>query len=525
MQVYVTCWRCFPQWLAAVLIPCSILVATAADLAKGGDPGKPNLLFVFSDQQSRDALGCYDNPDVMTPQLDKLAAHGTLFEHGVSSCPVCTPMRGMLFSGQHPLRNGAIHNDIPLLADNGEYFGHVLKFAGYHTGYIGKWHLLGGDRDRPVPPGPMRYGFDEVFLTDNCHVDYRPGQAYYWNEQGEKVFFKEWEVYGQARQAMQFLDQCPSNQPFALFVSFHPPHDIGWQKEEPGVRNYDTEPELMRLYNPARLKLRPSVKDSPGVRRAYQGYYAMSSGVDKAFGWLMDKLVERGLQTNTLVVFTSDHGDNLMSYGYTLCKDVPENTAVRVPLLMRWPAKLLPSSVSQLPMGTLDLMPTILGLMKLPIPSTCEGRNLSQAIIKGDDNAVSSVPLFFVSPSNWRGVYTREYTYAVGEVEMLVRDDAGQWQMKVQPIQRLYDKKKDPFQLTNFYDDPNYAVIQRKLDEETYAWMKRFKDPMADGRQLKSQYGDGQGKFPLSTLAPEFQGRPVDFANKIVSREDMPFSQ
>ena len=111
---------------------------------------KPNLLFVFSDQQSRDMVGCYGNDSIKTPNLDQLASEWIKFEHCVSSSPVCTPFRGMLMSGQHPLYSGVLHNDMPLLANNGKYFGHVLTEAGYRTGYVGKWHLLGGDRDRPV---------------------------------------------------------------------------------------------------------------------------------------------------------------------------------------------------------------------------------------------------------------------------------------------------------------------------------------------------------------------------------------
>jgi len=255
---------------------------------------RPNLLFVFSDQQSQDMLGCYGNQDIITPHLDQLAAEGLRFNHCISNSPVCTPFRGMLMSGQHPLYCGTMHNDIPLLANNGQYFGHVLRDAGYRMGYIGKWHLLGGNRNRPVPQGPMRYGFDGTFLTNNCHVDFRPGKCFYWNDEGQKVFFDEWEVYGQTRQALQFLDERTDDQPFALFVSWHPPHDWGIHHDTL-IYKYETMPELMAMYDPYKIRLRPSVKDTPAVRRAYHGYYGMCSGVDIAFGWLMDKLKQKGL--------------------------------------------------------------------------------------------------------------------------------------------------------------------------------------------------------------------------------------
>ncbi|MBW2252879.1 MAG: sulfatase-like hydrolase/transferase [Deltaproteobacteria bacterium] len=108
---------------------------------------RPNLVFVFSDQQSQDMLGCYGNHGIKTPHLDRLAAEGLRFNHCISTSPVCTPFRGMLMSGQHPLYCGAMHNDVPLLANNGPYFGHVLRDAGYRMGYVGKWHLLGAVRE------------------------------------------------------------------------------------------------------------------------------------------------------------------------------------------------------------------------------------------------------------------------------------------------------------------------------------------------------------------------------------------
>ena len=126
---------------------------TATDFAWGGrnveearKPSRPNLLFVFSDQQSWDMLGCYGNDQIITPNIDKMAARGVRFNHCVSSCPVCTPYRGMLMSGQHPLYNGCMVNDIQMLPGKGSDFGEVLRDAGYHTGYIGKWHLHGGNR-------------------------------------------------------------------------------------------------------------------------------------------------------------------------------------------------------------------------------------------------------------------------------------------------------------------------------------------------------------------------------------------
>jgi|GEM_PF-3224910 len=132
---------------------------------------QPNLLFILTDQQSYDMLGCYGNKQLITPNIDKIASEGVRFNYCISSNPVCSPMRAMLLSGHHSLKNGVVSNDIQMLPGNGKYFAEVLRDSGYRTGYIGKWHLYGGDRERPVPPGKFRYGFDDTFQQQNLFGD------------------------------------------------------------------------------------------------------------------------------------------------------------------------------------------------------------------------------------------------------------------------------------------------------------------------------------------------------------------
>ncbi|MGD8777382.1 MAG: sulfatase-like hydrolase/transferase [Ignavibacteria bacterium] len=478
---------------------------------------KPNLLFVFSDQHSRDIMGCYGNRDILTPNLDNFAKEGVKFEHCISSSPVCTPYRGMLMSGQHCLYNGTIDNDVPLLANNGKYFGHVLKDAGYKTGYIGKWHLFGGDRNRPIPAGDMRYGFDEIFLSNNCTVNFnQTDECYYWNENGEKVLFNEWEVYGQTKQAFQFLDECSpeSKDPFALFVSWHPPHDDGIH-EDSLVYKYNTIPELLNLYDPDKIHLRPSVEDIPHVREAYQGYYGMISGIDTAFGWLMKKLRDKGLDKNTIVVYTSDHGDNLHSYNYAIPKNHPEDTSVRVPLLMRFPDHIQQNSSSQLLVNPMDIMPTILGFMGLNIPGTVQGQDLSSAIINRKDDVVDSVPLFFHNPA-WRGVCTRRYTYGFGTVKHFAHGNNGKLTMKSFPIKVLYDRQDDPYQLKNLYGEKSVASLQKEMERLTRKWLDYFEDPGVElsFEELSRIYSYSDGQFPSDTQEPGFKGRPIDVINQ-----------
>ena len=483
--------------------------STLARPTAASSPKRPNLLFVFSDQQSRDMLGCYGNNQILTPNLDGFAAEGIRFDHCVSNSPVCTPFRGMLLTGKHPLYTGAYTNDRPLLINNGRTFGQVLKEAGYRTGYVGKWHLYGGDRNRPIPAGPARFGFDDLFLSNNCHVDFRPGKCFYWNEAGEKVFFDEWEVYGQAHQALSFLDQARADEPFALFVSWHPPHDWGLHRDSL-IYKYDTLPELMALYDPQKIRLRPSAREHPHLRQAYHGYCAMCSGVDRAFGWLLDKLREKGLEGNTLVVYTSDHGDNLASYGYHVAKDHPEDTSTRIPFLLRWPSGLPGRRTSDLLLGAMDMMPTLLGLMELPVPVGLHGQNLAHAIRSGDDDAGASQPLFFYNPS-WHGVYTRDVTYGCGELRHFTHGADGKVTFRTDPVRALYDRRDDPYQLNNLYDQPKARSLRQKMEQLADQWRRRFGYRGApDAKQLDPLYRMPDGSWPQDVEAEGFPGLPIE---------------
>lgn len=442
---------------------------------------RPNLLIVLSDQHSYDMLGAYGNEQIITPNLDQFAKEGIRFNNAFSNQPVCTPFRGMLMSGIHPLKNGAFTNDVPLLPDKSQLLGEILKEKGYQTAYIGKWHLLGGDRDRPIPKGKMRYGFDTL-LTNNCHVDFRPGKAFFWNEKGEKEYFQEWEVYGQTKQALNYLDNIDPNKPFALIVSWHPPHDWGKFKGEDGKMHYryDTLDELMSLYSRDSIKLRPGLEPTPERKRMYHGYMAMVSGIDKAFGMLMEKLKEKGIEDNTLTIFSADHGDMLESFDAILPKQYPHDYSTHIPLLMKYPSKLGNKPATDLLIGVLDYMPTILGLMNIQTNQRFDGHDLSDAILNGNENVVEYVPIWLykraaTTPKSWRGVITKDYTFSMGkEMDSISLTNV------------LFDRKNDPNQLRNLFYDPDYSKVRHSLEELTYHWMDKYNDQFYGPKEFES---------------------------------------
>lgn len=432
---------------------------------------QPNLLIVLSDQHSYDMLGSYGNEQIITPNLDQFAKGGIRFKNAFSNQPVCTPFRGMLMSGMQPLKNGAFINDAPLLPNKSKLLGQILKEQGYQTAYIGKWHLLGGERDRPVPEGELRYGFDTL-LTNNVHVDFRPGKAFFWNEKGEKEYFQEWEVYGQTNQALNYLDNIDPDKPFALIVSWHPPHDWGKFEGEDGKMHYryDTMDELMAMYDRDSIKMRPGLEETPDRKRMYHGYMAMVTGLDKAFGMLVEKLKEMNVDDNTLTMFSADHGDMLESFDAVLPKQYPHDYSIHIPLLMKFPQKFKEKPVTDLLIGALDFMPTILGLMDIETNQNYDGRDLSKTVLNGKENTVDYVPIWVykrgvANNNNWRGVVTKDYTFSMGKGEDSI------------PLTNvLFDRKKDPNQMNNLYHDPEFAEVKDSLKQLTYSWMEKYND-------------------------------------------------
>ncbi len=489
-----------------------LLFLSACNQKGSAEDEKPNLIFVFTDQQSFDMLGCYGNEQIITPNLDRLAEQGVQFNHAVTNIPVCTPARGVLLSGMHPLYNGTLANDIQMLPGKGNYFGEVLRDAGYHMGYYGKWHLYGGDRVRPIPPGPLRYGFDSEFLSNNCTLLYDSIRSYYWDENGDKQLYGEWEWNAQTKQAIDFIDSH-ADKPIALFLSWHAPHD--WMAGGVREHKYSAPVEFEKLYDPDEIILRDNVEETPLRRRYYQGHMAMITSLDEDFGKIIAKLEEKGIDDNSLIIFTSDHGDMLESHGWPFNKGRPEIESIKVPLIMKWTGKLEPRK-SDLLFGWLDLMPTILGLMELPVPETTQGINLAEPILKQQDDAVESLPLFYMA-GDWRGVYTHDYTYAytlptgIAEPHAINRG--------FQDYNVLYDHNSDPFELNNLFDNLEFADLQTKYHEMTLKWMEKFNDKGVPFKELFAKVGVEEDHEmywrPHKEKEPGWdmilKGRPVDF--------------
>ncbi len=429
---------------------------------------RPNLLFVFSDQHRKFDLGCYGNQEVITPNLDRLAEGGAQFEHCCSNSPVCVPARGSLLTGLCAQNHEAFTNDLEIRYDV-ESIADVLKRAGYHTGYIGKWHLCGVPREQYVQQ-ERRLGFEE-WKVANCNHDYL--NCYYDDEENvrHKVDGYEPEVFGEL--AADFLERnADADKPFALFVSFASPHDPHDQVGEVYKKMYKGKSVTLRPNTPDRVMIKKGMYiDKKEQTELARGYYAHITAIDKQIGNLLDILEKKKQRDKTLVVYTSDHGDMLGSQG-TRDKQLPYEESIGVPLLLSMKGVIEPGVRTGM-IGLVDLPVTIAGLLGLSFCDKTDGKDLSK-MVTGKEEGQSECYLYDLYPCHqaadkgrqaWRGIRTQRYTYAV-------YGDGTEW--------LLFDNETDPYQMKNRIYDPEMQEIKEDLAARLKMYVEHF-DGFMDG--------------------------------------------
>ncbi len=425
---------------------------------------KPNLLFVLADQLRAGSVGYTGEEAVKTPNIDRFATDGTIFANAISMLPVCGPYRGSLLTGRTPTSTGQVINDIPLKTTEVS-IAHCFKAGGYDTAYIGKWHLDGPNRPAPVPPGPRRQGF-EYWMGANFEHNYN--RSYFTDNDGNLVIWDGWDAEAQTTHTIDYLNNRDSENPFCLFLSWGPPH-----------HPYRLVPqEYLDMYDPDAIEGRPNCPDVP--QQDLWGYYAQTTFLDDQFQRLLDALDEMGLKEETIVVFTSDHGDMHGSQGLYK-KQWPWSEAIKVPFTLRLPGTVPSGKVVDTPISVIDIMPTLLGLAGLAVPDRVEGVDLSP-FLKGErSDAPESVLIMNPCPFSigdsrgedqypdfkglrfeYRGVITDRYTY--------VRTIDGPF--------ALIDNRNDPYQMTNLINDKNHAGTQERLDGLMRSHMDGIGDEM-----------------------------------------------
>ena len=446
-------------------------VASAPGCARAGaDPRKPNLVFVLADQWRAQAAGYAGDPNARTPNLDRLARESVHFTNAVSCCPVCSPFRACLMTGRYPLTHGVFMNDVCLSTD-AVSLAQAFAGAGYGTAYIGKWHLDGHGRSAFIPR-ERRQGF-AFWKALECTHDYN--HSFYYADEDKKLLWDGYDAIAQTREAQRYIREHAGRKPFALVLSWGPPHNP-----------YPTAPEKYRaMFKAESLVLRPNVpeKAQAGTRLDAAGYYAHGAALDECIGDLLATVKECGIEDDTVFVFTSDHGDMHGSQGQAR-KQRPWDESVRVPLLVRYPAAFgTGGKVVDAPINSPDLMPTVLGLCGVEIPKTVEGIDFSGLARGQGGPQVEAALILCVQPfgewlrarggKEYRGVRTRRYTF--------VRDLEGPW--------LLYDNDKDPYQMENLVNQPEHAAIQKDLAAILARKLQETRDEFLPGPKYLEKWG------------------------------------
>jgi arylsulfatase A-like enzyme len=446
---------------------------------------RPDILFVFADQWRAQAAGYMGNPDVQTPHLDALAARSVNFRMALSGCPVCSPARASYLTGRHPLSHGVFVNDVPL-ADDPDSLARCFARYGYRTGYIGKWHVDGAGRSAYIPSW-RRQGFERFFALE-CTHDYLHSR-YYADDDPVVRVWPGYDAKAQTEEACRWIREASREDPFLLVLSWGPPHGP-WPAQSP-PRQY------MGRYDPSGFTLRGNVPDEiqDQAKGALHQYYAHCTALDECIRSLRDALEQTGRARNTILLFTSDHGDMLLSHGQR-DKQRPWDESIRVPFLVHWPAGLGTDPIkSDAPIDCPDVLPTLLGLCGLEIPEALEGLDFADHMRGGSDPSGGAAIIQCPHPfglydrphfggREYRGLRTQRYTY--------VRDLQGPW--------LLYDNVEDPFQRKNRLGDPGLARVQSQLETQLRNRLQERGDSFEPGWAYLDRWGyqtDASGTVPF----------------------------
>lgn len=440
---------------------------------------RPNIVFLLADQWRARSTGYAGDPNAKTPHLDRLAGESLNFSNTVSVCPVCTPYRAALLTGRYPTSTGMFLNDA-YLPDEELCLAEVLQTAGYATAYIGKWHLDGHGRTSLIPPA-RRQGW-HYWKTAECDHRYLHSH-YYTGNSAEIQYWQGYDAYAQTKDAQEYLRQTAQQEkPFALMLSFGPPHFP-----------HGTAPEeLKALFPPEGIRLPPNVPEEQlaHARSESQGYYAHCAALDRCVGDIQATLEETGAADNTIVVFTSDHGEMMGSHDCNpTMKQVCWDEASHVPFLLRYPALQGKAARKiRMPLTTPDISATLLGLAGVTVPPSFEGKNQIEVVRSGREDDARAALYMAVSP--FSGAATKEYRAIRTRTHTYVRNQQGPWY--------LFNDEADPYQMDNLVPKPEQAALVHEMDARLQAEMDRIGDKFLTAEESTKAWG--YNVFPYSSV-------------------------
>ncbi len=482
--------------------------AAAPALGLGRRREKPNLLFLWTDEQRADTMAAYGNRKIHAPNLNKLAAQSAVFRNAYVAQPVCTPDRSTVMTGLWPHTSGCTTNNVPLPDDVpclNEILAKIPGNADYRTGYMGKWHL--GDEIF------AQHGFQQwVSIEDNYIRHYRPGRDraarssyhHFLVEKGYRP--NQQNIFTRGFSARRPIEHCKPkfleqeackflrrhrHEPFMLYVNFLEPHmpffgpldnehdpariDLPANFDDPLEEN---EPLRYRLL---RESYRSQYPDETAWRGLIARYWGLVTQVDRSVGAILDVLAELGLDENTIVVFTSDHGDMMGSHKL-LAKTVMYEESARIPWLMRIPQQGTPRTAIDDPVSQIDLVPTLLDLMGAEPHDRLPGHSLVRRI-QGGRAAEDHVFIQWNPGAGFRTPKKVDFA-SQEEIDRVARErtrtvvSPDRWKLCLSDLDKpqLFNLASDPFETTNLVQRAEHRDVVRRLTARIHKWQASVDD-------------------------------------------------
>jgi arylsulfatase A-like enzyme len=440
------------------------------------DDKRPNVLFIFSDQQRYDTVSCYGSPIIenLTPNLDRLASEGTMFKYAFTPQPVCGPARACVQTGRYATETGCYRNKIAL-PSNERTMANWMSEAGYETAYIGKWHLSSTltfkdeskDINYEIKPVPteMRGGYKDYWLaadTPEFTTSAYSGHLFDTNNQRRDFPEGRYRADAWTDWAIEYLHNRKKDRPFFLFLSYIEPHH---QNDVNHFLGPNGSKDKFSKYN-----VPCDLDGAAGLdwKEEMPDYLGCCKSLDDNVGRLRRELEILGLAENTLVIYTCDHGCtfNPKIGGY---KCTCHDNSIRIPMIINGPGFKGGKVVDEF-VNLLDLAPTVLTTGGAALPSTFHG-NALQRLVKGD--TAGRPEDAFVQMSQLqvgRAIRTKKWTYSVRAPDKNgIHDSCSD----VYVEDFLYDNENDPCQKNNLVTNASYKDIRNGLAEKLKQYMNR----------------------------------------------------
>ena len=437
-----------------------------------------NIIFYFTDQQRADTCGCYGQPLDITPTLDRLAKEGVKFEYAFSPQPVCGPCRALFQTGKYPTQTGCFRNNI-MLPSGIKTLADYIEEAGYETAYIGKWHLASdGELEKPptidhtITPIPreLRGGYTGFWRTaDVLEFTSHGYDGYVFDENDNRIDFKGYRADCITDLALDFFEERDEGKPFFMTISHIEPHHQNDRKCYEGpegskekFKNYILPEDLKALQGDA--------------AEEYPDYLGACESLDQNLGKLVDKLKEKGLYENTIIIFGADHGSHFKTRnrdshlnGYDDYKRSCHDACLRVPLVIAGGPYKGGITVEEL-VSTESLPKTILAMAGVDVGDAMIGENLLDVVEKKDSQRPNQVFAQISESRIGRCIRTPRYTYSVYAPGMNGGEAAAS---DVYEDDFLYDMEKDPYQLNNLVDSPDYTEVKLDMRQRLLDWIEK----------------------------------------------------